>query len=665
MHPTRLNVDYMRQVCREAVKYPVDSFEICGDCHSLLGGLDGLVLYDDYPSVAASIDRDGIIANQKKLGEILQLAHEIDKPVYYWHREVTVWPEMLKLMPDLLDNNGEFDLLGTAFAQLLEYKITHAFAALPELDGVVLTLTEADFSAIHNSNPYKYPPDLIVEHIVNIFARNCTKLGKRFILRSFGSIAKDYEDILAGAKLAAKKYAFEVETKITPYDFNPFLPENPFIYALDNLTLSAECDSLGEFLGAGYLPAENVENIVRYVRYAQKKRVNRFSIRIDRIGNNIFSSYPINLYAYMEAIRDKSLTAGQIRQDYADKFYVPQTKEELLRLGLQGYECVVKLCYIDKNLIFHQFPLQADYKWIKAGGIFGVFANNVKLNQLWGIWSIISSQDTPGRTKILQEKNEAKAIAMTGLIQVQKLRDKLPMDDYVRLERLWSNAVTATAAISAWIKCIACYFDDMEAKLAHPVTLHAAIDQLKAEIVPLLHDKNIGTATTTEFVNGMGHNVFHEVADNLDSVYLKPLLALSELLLVEYQAEFDSRAKYTNYPGVIDLIIPGAITDDWRCGRYMHASHALIKNGEPARYVGNQVFPNGFIEVKFVYAGELTIVGEGTGLLLTLNEEAPFEVKFDIKHEIVINISANALLKIQKCSSDYPLIKALILRNNN
>ena len=155
MHPTPLNVDYMKRVITEAANYKVDSFEICAACHTLLGGLDGLVLYEDYPAVAASLDREGIIANRRRLNEILELAHASGRPVYYWHREVTVWPEFLKAVPELRDANGEFDLLGDAFETLLRYKLAKAFDAVPALDGIVRyveldeLLRSADLISLH------------------------------------------------------------------------------------------------------------------------------------------------------------------------------------------------------------------------------------------------------------------------------------------------------------------------------------------------------------------------------------------------------------------------------------------------------------------------------------------------------------------------------------
>ena len=122
MHPTPLDVDYMKLIIDKASQYRVDSFEICADCHTDLGGMDGLTDYIDYPETYKSIDQTGIASNKAKLKEILALAHSINKPVYYWHREAMVPDGLLLDLPDLLDSNGEFDLLGKDFEEFLRYK---------------------------------------------------------------------------------------------------------------------------------------------------------------------------------------------------------------------------------------------------------------------------------------------------------------------------------------------------------------------------------------------------------------------------------------------------------------------------------------------------------------------------------------------------------------
>ena len=166
MHPTPLDPDYVRKLLKKAEEYTVDSFEICGQCHSPYGGLDGLIDYREYPGAAASWDQKLVADNQRKLNEIMADSHASGKAVYLWHREVMIPPGLLKDMPELLDEDGEFNLTGETFAGLIAYKIAKTFDAVPELDGLVLTLTEADYSAIHNSNTEKYPPEKVVSFII-------------------------------------------------------------------------------------------------------------------------------------------------------------------------------------------------------------------------------------------------------------------------------------------------------------------------------------------------------------------------------------------------------------------------------------------------------------------------------------------------------------------
>lgn len=655
MHPTDLNVDYMRQVAAHARSYHVDSYEICAACHSPLGGLDGLVLYEDYPQTAAAVDRDAIIANRDRLKKILAIAHADGRPVYYWHREVTVAPGLLDAMPGLLDENGEFDLLGPAFSNLLCYKIGKAFEAVPELDGVVLTLTEADYSVIHNSNADRYPPAEVVAHIVRIFSGELKRLNKRFILRSFGSIARDYEDILGGAASAALTCDFEVETKITPYDFDPFLPVNPFLRRVPGTSMSAECDCLGEFLGAGYLPAENVSNIVKYVRTGQKAGVDRFAIRIDRVGNNIFDNYEINLFAYHWAIENPTVSPEAIRNAWAEKYYPGEFRDALLEQGRQGFEMIAKTLFIDGNVIFHQNPPGPDLKWLKAGGIFGVFKNDADLHMLNGIWSILSEQDTPGRRRILEEKAEAVAIAVEQLAVVERI----PGFDY--LKRLWDNAVIAARSIEAFVKCVCAYFDDMEAGLKDAPTLESAITDATVLLQSLIpgNDGSRGKLEEKPFTNGMDHGLFDALRP-IEEVYPAPLLSVCAKLREEYRAEFYARSKF---PNSYDLIIAGGITDEYRIGRYMHASHSIIKNGLPMRWAGNRIFPNGFLDFELERPGKgyVTIQGEApcfTAILDGVRHECRFGDGGRCRLALQPG-SGPIRLRLEKAGDFYPEIQAV------
>ena len=598
MHPTPLDPEYVQQLVDKAAGsgYQVDSFEICGQCHTPYGGLDGLVCYHEYPTAFANWDQTVVADNQQKLNNILAIAHKAGKAVYLWHREVMIPPGLLEDIPELLDEDGEFNLVGNAFADLIRFKLDKTFENIPELDGLVLTLTEADYSAIHNSNTEKYSPVEVVSFIISIFASELEKRSKRFIMRSFGSIAEDYECILAGAEALKGRYKFEIETKITPYDFDPFLPQNPFLRKSSGFTLSAECESVGEFMGQGNMPFEHVHNLVSYVRTGQAAGVDRFVIRIDRRGNCIFDLYEINYYAYARALEDENISADEIRQEWYAKNYPASVRQQLIELDKIGWEMVSKTYFIDRQVLFH-----GNYamKYMKAGFVFALFTNGASLENGSAIWSILTDRPAPERDFILKEKDEAVACADRGLALFNTLA--LPADDFRR--RLWKNAVVITRCVRELCRCFSAYFDAMES--GDRSVLDRQIADSIAEFDRLAGHKV--EIKTREVINGLEHRLT-EYRRPIEEICIEPLAAICQELQNEWNAESAARKKFLS--GVVDGIVTGAITDDYRIFRYMHASHSVIHNGYPARWAGNRVFPNGFFEVKLKRGNMLEIIGD-------------------------------------------------------
>ena len=657
MHPTALDPEYVRRLVKKASEYRVESFEICGQCHSPYGGLDGLINYREYPDAFTSWDQEKVADNQRKLNEILAISHAAGKEVYLWHREVMIPAGLLKDIPQLLDKDGEFDLTGNAFVGLIRYKLDRVFEAVPGLDGLVLTLTEADFSAIHNSNTRKYPPEKVVSFIIGIFASELEKRGKRFIMRSFGSIAEDYEYILAGAEALEGRFKFEIETKITPYDFDPFLSVNPFLRKSPGFTLSAECDCVGEFMGQGNMPFEHVHNIVRYVREGQAAGVDRFVIRMDRRGNCIFDLYELNYYAYARALEDDKITADEIRREWHEKHYPAQYRTGFIELDQLGWEMVCKTYFIDGHVLFH-----GNYcmKYLKAGFIFPLFAEGHRtLANGRGIWSILTDRQTPGRAAILEEKKRAVVLADQGLALLKKLNP--PSDDH--RWRLWKNAVIVTRAVRELIHCIIAYFDDMEWEKADHPHLKAQVAASLAEFDRLAGHKV--EIVKREFVNGMEHRM-KESNRTIEEIVLEPLAAICEKLEAEFAAEY--RAKEQFLTGCVDGIITGGITDDWRIVRYMHASHAILQNGLPSRWAGNRVFPNGFIEMELDRGDELVIFGvtEETRKFTLVCEEKRFAAEFDEQGKFALPLSPGqnkVTVRLEKDGKIYPRFYAVLTRN--
>ena len=590
MHPTSIDVDYMARVADKALEYGgVDSFEVCGPCHLPSGGINGLSMLDPYPVARAKVDAAAVAKARADLNAIVEIAHRIGKPLFYWHREIFLQPGILEDVPEMLDEDGEFDLLGKPYQDYLRFKIGETFKFVPGLDGIVLTLTEADYSVIHNSNPGRYPPAKVVECLTRIFAEEHAKRGKHFILRSFGSIAKDYEDIIAGATAAAADHVFEIETKVTQADFVPWLPTNPFLKRTPPLTLGAECDCLGEYLGAGYLPAAQVARIREYVTDARDAGVSRFAIRIDRIGNSIFdSAHEVNLHAYMRFIRDPGATVDGVLAEYAKKHY-GAAAGPMAEIEGRELEMVRNINFIDSHLTFHSFPMRPNLKYVKAGCIFGAFHENADLSMSRGSWSMLYWKKAPTHEHILAEKARGLAMAEEGLAAVRSLKSALPTDEYVRLSRAWENAVKVAKALKAFATCIVAYFEEMEAGRDFPERLETASAQAVSLIESLMD--NVHPDVT-------GRRYYPATEKGcLDYAYFNGLRFYCRELLAEYRAEQAVRRQLLDRGDVVDFVVPGGIYDDGRVLRPMHGAHSELVDGCPVRWVGNTVFPNGTIEV--------------------------------------------------------------------
>ena len=643
MHPIVVEPGYMKRLVAKAAEYGgVDSFEICGECNQKHGGLNGLLAYEPYPKTAAAVDHAVVETYRRKLRETVAIAHAAGKPVYFWHREGFMPKTMHEDVPGLLDEDGEYDLLGKPYLDYVRWKVCEAFRQVPELDGVVLTLTEADFSVIHNSRPDRYPPAKVVETITRIFLEEHRRLGKRLIFRSFGSIKSDYESLIAGANACADDYDFEIETKITPYDFSPFLPANPYLKKTSRCTIGAECDGLGEYLGCGYLPCAQVEAIRRYVGYGRAADVDRYTIRIDRVGNSIFdSAQEVNLYAYHRFIQDPSATVERVLDEWAAKRW-PKCAAEMKELAAKSFRLVEATQFIDHNVCFHQNPPPPSFRYVKFSGIFGTFRDGMDLHMTEPMWGMMSSQKTPGRAAIRAEKALAERLATEGFAKLQTLKGRLDPAEYARQFRAWSIAAKAVPAMRAYYDCVCAYFDDMDANDAAATRLTAAIAAAEKVILPRMKSTKVDLS---EF----NLNACRARGEDLDKVYFVTFLWLSRELLNEYRADFAARQKFLSRADVLDFVIPGGIYDDVRVRRVMHASYQTIDGGVPVRFVGNAAFPNGTIAVEF---------RDVPGAKVEIDADPAYAKDFNVSETV-----ANGLrtVTIAKKGAAYPGIRSIAL----
>lgn len=571
MHPTAIDVEYMKRVAEKAEAYGgVDSFEICGMEQK---GINALSFFGRYPHAAANVDRAFVEKTRRDLNAACKIAHMAGKKVYFWHRENLVPVGIFEDIPALLDDSGEFNLLGEAYDAYLREKIDDAFAACPGLDGLVLTLTESEYSVLHNSNQARYPAVAVVAHLIGIFTSELERRGKRFILRSFGN-GEDYAKIIAGARVATERNGirFEIETKVTESDFVPWLPVNKYLKRTPPLSLGAECDAFGEFLGAGALPAAHVAKIAEYVAASRVEGVSRYVIRIDRRGRTIFdSAHEVNLRAYMRFIRDETATADDVLHATAREQFGP-TGDAMVPILESEIEMARGICYVASNLMFHTQPTSTNFQMAKAGGMFALFREGEPLLELAPIWSILSDGCAPSHREVMAEKDRAVVAAETGLARIERLAPLLPPDECARQRRAFSNAVALARSMRAFTRCAATYFDEMSNRVDCPKRLECAVAEARSEIAGM-------TGCSME-------------------PYLTGLSSYCGELLEEYRVERAMRRRIESRAEVVDFVIPGGIFDDVKVRRVMHAAYPERRGCRIVRHVGNARYPNGTIAVR-------------------------------------------------------------------
>ncbi|ATC65808.1 hypothetical protein CMV30_18665 [Nibricoccus aquaticus] len=511
----------------------------------------------------------------------------------------------------------------------------------------------------------------MIKAIITTLADELKRLKRRFILRSFGSIAQDYEDILEGARLAGTDFDFEIETKITPYDFSPFLPLNPYLNKTGSFALSAEYDSIGEFLGAGYLPAAHPERVLECVAHATRMGVSRHVIRIDRIGHPTFSSaQAIHLLAFDRAIRFPDTKPDTVWKEWA-AIHWPACAEKMIRLMQLSIEMTGKTHFIDGHVIFHAFPIDAGLKWIKACGILSVFTPDIDLGIHQGMWGILPKK-TPSRSALLAEKESAVRIADECLQGLRGLQSLLSPDEYRTLETAWKNASAVTRLVRNWCRCICAYLDDLQALGPHHPNLDRAIFESRQDFERITGTSLPLSATAeskTQKTPGNEYGGYDHGCDNIEDAYAHPLWKMILSLPAEYAGERSERLRWNTLPSLIDAVVCGGIADDHRVQRYMHASHATLIDGRPARAAGNRVFPNGYIqcELRAPESSDCVFIVRGDpaksrGLRITINGQTQ-NVEYTADGTYSCPLPADGrktiTVRIQKTGADYPSIYGL------
>jgi hypothetical protein len=309
-------------------------------------------------------------------------------------------------------------------------------------------------------------------------------------------------------------------------------------------------------------------------------------------------------------------------------------------------------------------------KWIKASGILSTFTAGASLHRHADMWGINSEKLAPSRAALLAEKDEAVALADAGWQRLQTLAPRLPEAEFQVAATAWGHATKVTRWIRAWCGCVSAYVDDLTAgRLDHPA-LTAAIAACEREFDAVLGESSPRPASAAVATPENEYGGRERGDSGIAAAYAAPLRELGRALISEYEGEWAERAAWRAEPGLVDFVVCGGIADDFRVRRAMHASHAQLIRGRPARAAGNRVFPNGFIECELAAPTgrpcRLVVRGDrasSPGFRLTIDgarREARYDAAGCYEERLVAAPAAGAItVRIEKSGADYPWIFGL------
>lgn len=126
-------------------------------------------------------------------------------------------------------------------------------------------------------------------------------------------------------------------------------------------------------------------------------------------------------------------------------------------------------------------------------------------------------------------------------------------------------------------QAICAYFDGIESGDPSGGKLELVLDESRSLFATWLTDGEMANHTVLRDDGSAYHGLYEIRGNAFKNIYACPIWTILHDLRREYDVEIATRSRWAAEAGLMDLIVFGAVTDDWRISRYMHASHAALR----------------------------------------------------------------------------------------
>jgi hypothetical protein len=350
------------------------------------------------------------------------------KRVGIWSHDLWFECNVLEFYPELATAKGDINLSDPLIEAYVRGRMGSFFAAAPEVDFIVLTLTETTFPVMQRFDNQMTPLQATI-WLLRIYDDLCRFHKRELVVRPFSANTRDYQIIRDALTEFPKILAME---KSDPYDWNPFLPLSPFLAEYPHHRKVMEMDLSAEYFGGNIIPSVCLGYIKDRIEYGQKLGIDRIAARINRYGRttlkgiNRVNAFYFNDYFKSPDSRDPGEYLRQILPTLAPKATDANILADILE---RAFACLKHVFWVDGQRLFHS--------------TFGAFEGAINLlffetirpnNDLAHAvreWAILEQKTTPSADAIRKEKLDALAEA-NQLLQLAR-QSAAAYPDVIRL----------------------------------------------------------------------------------------------------------------------------------------------------------------------------------------------------------------------------------------
>ena len=410
-HGYRSDPEYLRCLADQLAPMDYGRFELCteGD------GIDRWISYHALERLNAHKPLDS--GNREAVRSILGAVKNHGRQIALWTHEVWAPVAILDVYPELRTPKGDINLQHPLLEEFILCKYEQLFRLMPEIDVLVLTMTEVPFPVAQRFDNTWAPEDCI-HWLIKTVREACLRARKRLVVRPFSAIAADNQATQSALRRLPDDIGIMV--KSDPFDWNPFLPINPEIDAYPPERLEVEFDLGSEYFGRGAFPAIYPDYLRTRLDHVRSRGINTVIGRLDRAGTHALDNTGrLNVAFFTAHAAHASPDASRILEQEAATRYRTNDPAALCDAMKRAFECIKKIFYVDGHLLFH--VMFGNLELAQRCMLFEILSPEQPLAHCRNEWPIQHDRKSPSQAAVLHEKEKAVAMAEEILRDVRRL----------------------------------------------------------------------------------------------------------------------------------------------------------------------------------------------------------------------------------------------------